>query len=533
MSEEIARLLQQGIAAARAGDKDLAKRMLIEVTERDQHNEQAWLWLSGVVDDLEETRICLENVVAINPANERARQGLAWVQSRLAERPPEMPPSIEEQIAAPAMPPPAAPVEEPEPAEDRVPCPACGAMNFDFATECVKCGFPFAITCPRCSELVPTETGLCPNCGADLPLPRKMAGVQAREAATEDSFRQGLTHLEEGRYQEAKAAFEQAIGRDPQHVEAYYSLGVACAKLGLREEARQYWEMVKQLQPDHPYVQQELASLLSPRERRQLARERQKAGQEAQKKRKQTSARPEGQTLIYEYEKKIVEKPAPEEEVGGLESFLYVLMVGVVIGVAYALNPQAYGTRLARENVPAILEMSGAITAMVFSLWLILTITSRLLSRIFKASGSTPAYLACSSHFLMPFFLLILPIVLNVPQIASRLPARVRSILELSWWQLPSLPWIVFGGLALFWGLFSFVRGISRVGKIALWKAMVVGLVAVAVSLAAVGGAVYGIVRLTKGKNLLEMLGLKQLLSRPTPTPGATPSPSPGTTPAP
>jgi hypothetical protein len=44
--------------------------------EIDQYNEQAWLWLSAVVDSPEEQRTCLENVLAINPANERARQGL-------------------------------------------------------------------------------------------------------------------------------------------------------------------------------------------------------------------------------------------------------------------------------------------------------------------------------------------------------------------------------------------------------------------------------------------------------------------------
>jgi len=358
-----------------------------------------------------------------------------------------------------------------------------------------------------------------------------MAGVQAREAAVEDAYREGLAHLEAGRFQEAKASLEMAVAREPQHVEAYYSLGVACARLGLRDEAREQWETVRRLQPDHPYVRQELESLLPPRERRQLARERRKAEEEAQRKKKAASARPEGQALLLEYEKQLAEKPAPEEEVGGLESFLYVLMVGIVTGVAYALNPQAYGTRLVRENVPAMLELTGAIAAIVFFLWLILALVSRLLARIFRGSGSWSAYLACSSHFLMPFFLLILPIVLYVPQIASRVPEKIRSFLELSWWQLPPLPWIVFGGLALFWGLFSFLRGISRVGRIALWKGMLVGFLSVVLSLGAVGAAVYGILRWTHGRNLLEMLGIKQLLARPTPTPGTTPSP--GTTPTP
>jgi hypothetical protein len=72
----VARLLQQGIAAAKAGRKDQARQILIQVTELDERNEQAWLWLSGVVESLEDRRICLENVLAINPGNTAAQAGL-------------------------------------------------------------------------------------------------------------------------------------------------------------------------------------------------------------------------------------------------------------------------------------------------------------------------------------------------------------------------------------------------------------------------------------------------------------------------
>jgi hypothetical protein len=42
----------------------------------DDQNETAWLWLSACVDSVEEQRICLENVLLLNPNNAKARRGL-------------------------------------------------------------------------------------------------------------------------------------------------------------------------------------------------------------------------------------------------------------------------------------------------------------------------------------------------------------------------------------------------------------------------------------------------------------------------
>ena len=548
MSEEIARILREGIAAAKAGDKERARRLLLEVTERDERNEEAWLWLSGVVDDPEEMRICLENVLAINPANERARQGLAWVQKRLTQRPsvppppppsPPPPPPIEEQVVAPPVPRPA-PAEE-KPAANRVPCPACGALNFDFATECVRCGFPFAIVCPSCNELVPTETGLCPRCGKELPLPRKMPAVREREAQVEESYRQGLAWMEKKRYQEAKVAFEEALALDPNHVEARYNLGLACARLGLRDEARRHWEEVQQRQPDYPDIQKDLDSLLPPRERRRLLRERKKA--EAPARKKGEPARPAGQTLLADFERKMEEKPVPEEETGGVEALIYVLLVGLVLGVALALGrmpPGALTPGLPSERVISIAKQSGVIAAIVVLFWIVSGLLARLLSRVFKAGGKMGGYMVCASRFLMPFFLLILPIVLSIPLLMNSLPEVVRPYLQqpisLSpLGQLPPLPWLACGGLALFWGLFSLVRGIGRVGRMALWKGFLVGIVALLLAMVLIGVLVYGGYTRLQGTTYLEMLGFAPWTETPTPTSTTlpTPSPTPPVTPVP
>jgi tetratricopeptide (TPR) repeat protein len=71
------RQLEEGIAAARSGDLELARSLLTNLLLEDETNERAWLWLSGVVETLEERQECLENALAINPANQLARRGLA------------------------------------------------------------------------------------------------------------------------------------------------------------------------------------------------------------------------------------------------------------------------------------------------------------------------------------------------------------------------------------------------------------------------------------------------------------------------
>mgnify|MGYP001945959316 FL=1 len=80
-------LLQQGIRAAQSGQREAARSLLIQVVEADERNELGWLWLSGVVDDPEDMRTCLQNVLDINPANAKARQGLAWIEQRYGPAP--------------------------------------------------------------------------------------------------------------------------------------------------------------------------------------------------------------------------------------------------------------------------------------------------------------------------------------------------------------------------------------------------------------------------------------------------------------
>lgn len=69
-------LLADGIAAAKAGENDTARNLLLRALDVDSENEQAWLWLSAVVQTDEDRRICLENVLVLNSNNKAAQRGL-------------------------------------------------------------------------------------------------------------------------------------------------------------------------------------------------------------------------------------------------------------------------------------------------------------------------------------------------------------------------------------------------------------------------------------------------------------------------
>lgn len=75
-------LLRHAVELARAGKKDAARDVFLRVVEEDPRNELAWMWLAGLVDSLEDKVIACENVLTINPSNERARNYLERLRNR-------------------------------------------------------------------------------------------------------------------------------------------------------------------------------------------------------------------------------------------------------------------------------------------------------------------------------------------------------------------------------------------------------------------------------------------------------------------
>jgi hypothetical protein len=143
MSTDLGRMLYEGAVAVTEGRKAAAQELLMRVIELDEENELAWLWLSGAVDDPNDQQIALENVLAINPNNSHAREGLHWLQqSTTPAQPPayELPASSDEWV-------PPSPIGEDEVSE--LHCWNCNASVYSVAEYCWQCHTPIH-ACKNC-----------------------------------------------------------------------------------------------------------------------------------------------------------------------------------------------------------------------------------------------------------------------------------------------------------------------------------------------------------------------------------------------
>ncbi len=130
---DIKHQLRQGILAAKAGDKDQARALLLEVVETDENQLHAWLWLSYVVDNLEDKQICLENALALDPENDFAQRGLDWVRAQknisCVESPPSVIPPIDPTVKYPQR----------DEFDDEWLCPYCAKPTAPEDTACPHC----------------------------------------------------------------------------------------------------------------------------------------------------------------------------------------------------------------------------------------------------------------------------------------------------------------------------------------------------------------------------------------------------------
>ncbi|GAB4505821.1 MAG: hypothetical protein Fur0043_28200 [Anaerolineales bacterium] len=78
-----AELLRQAILAARSGRELTARDLFQDVVRLDPGNEVAWMWLSGLLDPLEDRLAACEQVLFLNPRNAPMR---AYYEKLLAEQ---------------------------------------------------------------------------------------------------------------------------------------------------------------------------------------------------------------------------------------------------------------------------------------------------------------------------------------------------------------------------------------------------------------------------------------------------------------
>jgi len=254
---QVAELLRRGIAAAKAGRSEEARQVLLHVTELDERSEQAWLWLSGVVESLADRRVCLENVLTINPDNPYARKGL-----RLLDQ---------QGVAAPAV-------------EER--CPHCQSPVPSSGKTCPNCGQLLVVACPRCGEYVEVQHVVCPDCGellGDLrdgahyylglaqayvehqrfALVQEVIAIAETVAPDDPQVLQEVAALHEkmSHTDLAVAVYQRAIERYPETPVFYARLGAIYRRRAMPDDARTMYERAIQLDKDDPTTLVDLAEL--------------------------------------------------------------------------------------------------------------------------------------------------------------------------------------------------------------------------------------------------------------------------------
>ena len=176
--QELDRLLREGVAAAKSGQRERARELLMRVVEQDERNAPAWLWLSGVVDGLDDREVCLENVLALDPDNAAARKGLAWVQQQKGDED-----SLAQNVATePELPPTDSVPGSPMVVRTRMPVsPAAAVLHEDFASRrpppepepepllsVTSDEFDDEYLCPYCAAQTKPDDRKCKACGGSL-----------------------------------------------------------------------------------------------------------------------------------------------------------------------------------------------------------------------------------------------------------------------------------------------------------------------------------------------------------------------------
>lgn len=142
--------LQDGIAAAQAGRADRARALLLRVIEVDEHNVQAWYWLSRVVESPQEREICLENVLTLDPSHTAVQAELAELRRQRVEA--EAAELLSEQVLKAAIPLTAEEQLIADAAVEPLHCPYCGALTGAGDRQCPVCARDLYVKEPKSKD---------------------------------------------------------------------------------------------------------------------------------------------------------------------------------------------------------------------------------------------------------------------------------------------------------------------------------------------------------------------------------------------
>jgi twitching motility two-component system response regulator PilG len=235
-------LMIEAVAAARLGQKGLARRLFNEIVEKDPGSEQALLWLAALADTPDESIRALEQVLVINPTNQQALSALAVQKMHQTAKPAEVP--LPPPPSSRALP--AGPFGQPGrlravSVSNPVPVPANPAeqSNEDNAANGRVLQFQRAIRkvwhCPMCKCEHPEPVHRCPHCGCYLAL-EDLWQIADNRGADEEILARALEH------------WQERVADEP--FESHLNIARALLSLNRSAEALPHLEKACALRPD-------------------------------------------------------------------------------------------------------------------------------------------------------------------------------------------------------------------------------------------------------------------------------------------
>ncbi len=168
-------LCRAGVAAAKTNDRVQAKAWFAEATDLAPRNETAWLWRAGMADTPEEGIELLQFVLAINPNNDRAKQGIAHYRTQLTPK---------------------------------WRCPLCEAIGIhdESLAVCPSCRAVIKLTDPKAFD-----QPIAVDRGKLEPVAHRLYADLMANPTSDVAFRLGLTYLNLGYADEGTKALQSAV----------------------------------------------------------------------------------------------------------------------------------------------------------------------------------------------------------------------------------------------------------------------------------------------------------------------------------
>lgn len=234
--------LERGIRAAEAGRRAEARRWLAQAASLCPDRKDAWLWLAGLAAEPRESVEYLQRVLAIDPGDEAAREGMEWARRRMA-RPAQVVPT-----PAPAAPAPT----------DRLAPPRLAAPSRTWLGTAVL----VAVVILGAALLGSTAYGLITNARPTAtPTPTNLERIAGWLGPLEDAWQRGdwtvvITILERVRALEPNYG-----GLNDWLTAAYTNYGRALVTQERWEQARKAFETALAIVPGYPPAQTQAEAL--------------------------------------------------------------------------------------------------------------------------------------------------------------------------------------------------------------------------------------------------------------------------------